>query len=986
MELMAALRITIRDVKSGEARRFPLGSRCVNFQFSHPHWLWLLLPAWAWIVWLTRTSDVQLGLRRRWFACGARLISVTAMLLALAGIQWQRPIEGLNVFFALDRSASVPTAQQDQILRWVNDVVRDKPLTDRAGALVFAADAAIEATPNVTFTLPAVQAVVPTERTDVGGAIRLATAAFPEAGQRRIVLLSDGNENLDDAIQAAVSARASGVSIDVVPLGAERDNQVSVRRLDVPSAVAKGQTFDVKVFVEAAQAGPANVQLYRDERFLGESAVQLEAGKNLFTFPQTLTEPGFYSYDVRLAAAGDTLPQDNRAFGFAWVRGLPRVLVVSTDPPADQVLADALRSAELDVKLTDLSGFPGSLAEFNSYDSVFFCNVGAGDLHRDQLRLLESAVRDFGVGFVCVGGPDTYAAGAYRRTPLETILPVDMELSSKKVLPPGALVLIIDRSGSMLGVKIEMARQAAMGAAQALADTDYIGVITFDGAPFVVAELQPGKNRKQIISDISRIDAGGGTAMYPPMERAFEMLKNARASLKHCIILTDGVSTAGDFAGLTRQMAEQRITVSTVGLGEDLNAQLLQEIADLGKGRFYYVPQPMTLPQIFIKETAIILKSAINEEPFTPQRVAATEPVRGLSAFPQLLGYVATEPKPRAEIPLVTEKGDPLLAHWHYGLGRTVAFTSDARNKWAQHWTSWGQYRQFWQQVARWSLRRLANADFVAAAAIEAGAGKITVEALDAQGDFQNYLTLQALVAGPGGAKQTVPLKQTAPGQYEADFPATEAGAYLLNVLQLENGQPVAQQVVGASLAASPELITSGANLPLLQRLAEVTGGRVLDPTGPASNPFFHERVKTYQSQELWEWLLRFVIIAFVLDVGVRRIQLEREEWQRAWRRLVSWLSFGARTAPAAPGSPSLASLLARRNEIRDQREVPSRLFAASAEPKVTQPAAPVVLPSPPPAATPEAEAAEVSTTSRLLDAKRRAQRRGTTGGSDSEK
>jgi hypothetical protein len=130
----------------------------------------------------------------------------------------------------------------------------------------------------------------------------------------------------------------------------------------------------------------------------------------------------------------------------------------------------------------------------------------------------------------------------------------------------------------------------------------------------------------------------------------------------------------------------------------------------------------MTLPQIFIKETAIILKSAINEEPFTPKLVSATEPVRGISAFPQLLGYVATEPKPRAEIPLVTEKGDPLLAHWQYGLGRTVAFTSDARPKWAQHWTTWAQYQQFWQQVARWSLRRLANADFVATAAIEAGA------------------------------------------------------------------------------------------------------------------------------------------------------------------------------------------------------------------------------------------------------------------------
>ena len=590
----------------------------VNFQFSHPHWLWLLLPAWGWIVWLARTSDVQLSPARRWIATGGRLMIVTALILALAGVQWKRPIEGMNVFFALDRSDSVPAPQQEQALQWLNRVSAEKPQSDRAGALVFGSEAAIETTPSVTFNLPEIQAVVPTERTDVGNAIRLATAAFPETGQRRIVLLSDGKENLDDALNAAVSAKASGVSIDVVPLGAERDNQVSVRRLEMPSTVAKGQTFDVKVFAEAARAGAAKVQLYRDERYLGESAVQLEAGKNLFSFPQTLAEPGFYNYDVRIEATGDNLPQDNRAFGFAWVRGLPRVLIVSTEPEADQKLAEALKSSDLEVKLTDLRGFPGSLAEFNSYDSVIFCNVAAGDVSRDQLRLLESAVRDFGVGFVCVGGPDTYAAGAYRATALETILPVDMELSSKKVLPPGALVLIIDRSGSMVGEKLEMARQAAMGAVQALSDADYIGVIAFDGVPFVVADLQKGKNRQQIISDIRRIDGGGGTDMYPPMERAFEMLKGVKASLKHCIILTDGISQGADFSGLAKQMVDNRITISTVGLGEGMNGGLLEEIANVGKGRFYSIPQPTTLPQIFIKETAIILKAAINEEPFTP--------------------------------------------------------------------------------------------------------------------------------------------------------------------------------------------------------------------------------------------------------------------------------------------------------------------------------------------------------------------------------
>lgn len=956
--------------------RFKL--RRVNFQFSHPHWLWLLLPAWGWIVWLTRTSDAQLSPLRRWLACAIRLLVVTALLLALAGIQWQRPIKGMNVFFALDRSDSIPTTQQAQAVQWLNRVAKVKPQTDRAGVVIFGTEAAIETAPGVTFDLPEIQGVVPTERTDVGGAIRLATAAFPETGQRRIVLLSDGNENLDDAFSAAVSAKASGVSIDVVPLGAERDNEVSVQRLELPSTLAKGQAFEVKVFVQAARATTAKVQLYRDDQYLGESVVRLEAGKNLFTFPQTLSEPGFYNYDVRVEAPDDNLPQDNRAFGFAWVRGQPRVLVVSTDPAADEQLAGALKSSELEVQLTDLKGFPASLAELNSYDSIFFCNVAAGDLSREQLRLLESAVRDFGVGFVCVGGPDTYAAGAYRATPLETILPVDMELSSKKVLPPGALVLVIDRSGSMMGDKIDLARQAAMGAVQALSDNDYVAVIAFDGAPHIIVDLQKAKNRKQIMGDISRLDAGGGTSMYEPMVRAYEMLREVKASLKHCIILTDGVSTDGDFPGITQKMAENRITVSTVGLGEDLNGALLQQIADLGKGRFYAVPQPTTLPQIFIKETAIILKAAINEEPFTPKLAAASEPVRGIAgdSYPQLLGYVATEPKPRAEIPLVTDKGDPLLAHWQYGLGRTVAFTSDARNKWARNWTTWPQYQQFWRQVAQWSLRRLARADFTAEARIESGTGRISVEALDARGDFQNFLTLQTVVVGPNGGKQNVTLQQNGPGHYEADFVAAETGAYLLNVMQMENGQPVAQQIVGTSLAHSPELNVGGPNLSLLQRLADLTGGRLLDPANVASSPFEHERVKTFQAQELWEWLVRFVVIAFVLDVGLRRVQLDSEELQRLLARVLSWIPFWPKPKPVLETAPSLAALISRRNEVRERQftasipEPKQATVIAGAEPL------PQFKPAEPKAAEEPAPTETVGTTSRLLEAKRRAQRR----------
>ena len=267
----------------------------------------------------------------------------------------------------------------------------------------------------------------------------------------------------------------------------------------------------------------------------------------------------------------------------------------------------------------------------------------------------------------------------------------------------------------------------------------------------------------------------------------------------------------------------------------------MEWMADQGKGRFYNVNSPDDLPQIFIKETAVILKSAIYEEPFQPQVRAAERSgarhrrdanIRSCSAM--------SPPRPsRApKRPLWTDKGDPLLAHWQYGLGRAVAFTSDAKARWARIWLNWDKYRQFWSQIGQWSMRRLENADFTTEVTVDKGEGLINVEALDEQGNFRNFLNLQAIVVSPKGERQTVRLEQTGPGHYEARFPTKEVGAYLLNLMDIKDGQVRGSQVIGASVNYSPEFNTAEPNLNLLRRIAETGGGKMLDPMVPAVNPF----------------------------------------------------------------------------------------------------------------------------------------------------
>jgi uncharacterized membrane protein len=952
----------------------------MSFQFTHPTWLLALLVAIPWIVWLTIQSDVQTNAWRRWTALGIRLVIVCALILAIAGLQWNKPQEGMNVFFLLDRSDSVPSDQQEFAREYLTRVSDAKKREDNVGVLVFGSEASIESSPlSVVRSDTKIYAVVDGGRTDIAAAIRLGTAAFPETGQKRLVLLSDGNENLGDAVSAVMAARPLGVTLDVIPIGASRGGDVSVQKLALPAALKKGQPFEVKIFAEADEERDGTVRLFLNEQALGEQRVRLQAGKNLFTFPQTLEEPGFYSYEVRLEVPDDPIPQNNRAINFTSVRGDPRVLLVSSQPALDAPLLQALREASIDVQLADVAGFPGTLAEMQSYDSIFLSNVAAGDLGDTLMRLLEGAVRDFGVGLVCIGGDQAYAAGSYRGTPLERALPVDMELSSKKVLPPGAVVLIMH--GMEFHGGNQVARECAIGVLEALGPQDELGVVLWDGYDRWLFELAPTGNKRAMRTALAGMNQGDLPSFQNVMSMAHRGLQKSRASLKHIIVFSDG-DPAPPSPELMQAIVADRITVSSVLIAGHAGPEIMIAIAEQGRGNFYNVVSPDQLPQIFIKEAAIILKSAISEEPFVPQVVAASELIRGIgsTAYPPLRGYVATSTKPRAETPILTDKGDPLLAHWQYGLGRAVAFTSDARAKWAQDWLGWPQYRQFWSQIANWSLRRLDDANLQADVNVDGGEGLISVDALDTQGNYRNFLNLQAVVVSPRGERHTVRLEQSGPGHYQAPFPTREIGAYLVNVLEIEEGQLVGTRALGASVNYSPEFEATDPNLHFLHRLAEAGAGRVLDPNRPADNPFLHNRIKTFQPRDLWIWLVQFAILLFPVDVGVRRIYLDRAEWLKALRLARRYLFFWQPPPRPITSEESLAALLTRRDQVRARQPVaatrtaPERLqprqtgIASSppVKPRSTEPTAPTE-----PTATPDGEPA--STASRLLAAKRRA-------------
>jgi len=952
------------------------------FQFTHPWWLLVLAFGLVWVVRLSLRSDSSLFGWRRGAALGVRIAVTLALGLALAGMQYRLPVEGMNVFFVLDRSDSIPAGQQEGAREFVNTASARKNIEDKGGVVVFGADAAIESSVNPAVDLQRVQAVISSAGTDLAGAVRLATAAFPETGQRRIVVISDGNQTTGDALQAVVAARSLGVSVDVVPLGAQRGGDISLQKVVVPGKLKQGQTFDVKIFVQSDRSTRASLSLYRNNQLLGTQPVDLEPGKNLFSFSQTLTSPDFYTYDVRLDAPGDTVAENNRSTSHTTVRGEPRILVVSSDPAADWLLAEALQTSKLDVRVGDLGVFPASLPEMQSYDAIFLSNIAAGDLSVDLMRLLESAVRDFGVGLVVVGGDQAFGAGGYRGTPLEETLPVDMELSSKKVLPRGALVLVVHATEFPNGN--QWARDIAFAALQALGPQDEMGIVLWDGSDKWLFPLSTVGDKKEKGRAISGMNPGDMPAFQNVMSMAHQALKSSTANLKHMVVFSDGdPSEPGD--SLMTSIVGDRITVSTVMIGGHVEPSAMTDMAEKGRGRFYDVRSPAQLPQVFVKEAAVILKAAIIEDPFRPQVAGGSEIIRGIGGgdYPTLRGYVATTAKGRSEVPLVSDKGDPILAQWQFGLGRSVAFTSDARAKWAADWVGWGQYRQFWSQLAQWALKKVDATDLTSDVVVENGEGRLAVEAVDAEGNFRNFLNLQAVVVDPKGQSKTVRLRQAGPGRYEAVFPAKDIGAYMVNLMDLVDGQIRGVQTLGANLNYSPEFNASEPNQGLLQRLADSGGGRVLDPTVPTDNPYLHDRARTFRPFDLWWWLLMAAVVLFPFDVGLRRVQLEREELARAWATVLKTLGLRRRVVEVA-SKESMATLLARKERVRATQTGPApglfkpRETVDAAEPGEPTAASPPTSEAPtgtgktaaPPANDPE------STASRLLDAKRRARKK----------
>ena len=910
-----------------------------GFSFDSPNYVWLLVPLLPAVWFIGRRSLSGLGRVRGALALLLRSAVAVLFVLALAELQLVRSHQRLTVFYLVDRSLSMPDDATQPIADYINGSVKTHlrvPRGDRAGIIAFGSDAAVEYPPLEGNAPPAkrFEAPIEGEHTDLAKALRLAQAAFPADGAKRLVIISDGNENLGSARDEAQLAAAAGIGIDVLPIYTEARSDVSVERLVVPSDIRQGAPFDLRIVLNnsVGAAGPTapptgRLRVVRraggETTLLSEEQVTLSTGRQVFTVREQLDQPDFYTYEAQFvpdAAGGDRFAQNNRATTPAHVRGRGRVLLIEdwSNPGEAAPLVARLQREKLSVDVAPSNAAITTLGELQRYDCVILSNVPrtSGDAAEDiteitdrQIQMLVRNTHELGCGLIMLGGPNSFGAGGWANTELEKAMPVDFQIKSLKVIPSGALAVVIDRSGSMSGEKLELGKAAAVEAIKVLGPMDYAGVVAFDSQAEWVAPMQVVRRPERMAAQIANLGPGGGTHMWPGMLEGFHALRKVKTSAKHMIILSDGHTEGGDYERLANDMRQLKMTVSTVALGMDADNALLERIARAGGGRFYHVQNPSSVPRIFMKEARRVARPLIFEDAagFTPRVTTFHEIVSGIGEpLPPLTGFVRTTVKdnPLVEVPMISPKpagsNGALLATWTYGLGRSAAWTTDVGTRWAKSWPAWDGYDKLFSQLVRWSLRPDADGGkFTMAANVAADQVELVVTALGNDDNFLNFLNMVGSVVRPDLSSSELELTQTAPGRYVGKFGNATPGTYMVSIVPGGGQAPLR---MGVTVPYSVEYTNRESNDLLLRELADLqpaggAPGVVIDTKGglgdlPSLLKFDEFRgglPRATSRRGVWHLCLFTAALLFFGDVFNRRVAVKLQPgivWEKLRKRL----------------------------------------------------------------------------------------------------
>ncbi len=885
------------------------------------------------------------------------------LMLAVLGCELGRPLDRLAIIVALDRSRSmdlVPNADArlSAELRVAELGMRED---DRIGTVAFAADALLEDPLRPKSKLPSAQkADIGRDGTDLAEGIRRALSEVPADFAARVIVLSDGVSTRGDPLDAASAAAVAGVPVDVVPLEQQQLPDVRVVSLRTTPRANVGETLDLRVATASSSEAEVEVRLYRDGELIRKGTTRVARGEDVLHLREVAPEAGLHRYEVQLSALDAKLDQaleDNTGSTFLRVRGEAIALVLEKDPALAEPLVLALSSAAFKVKSAGAGGVPADLAGFAAYDLIVLSDIAAAELAPSQLEALASYVRDMGGGLLLMGGDRAFGPGGYGKTSIEEVSPVSFDLKQERRRASLAEIIAIDYSGSMAAhvgskTKLDLANEAAVRSAELLGAGDRLGVMHVDTAVRWTVPLGPVTDTAAIGKAIRSVSVGGGGIYIDlTLRNAYEALAREKVNLKHLLLFSDGsdAEERQNAYALVGAAKARGITTSVIALGRGSDVAALEHMSKLGDGRFYLIEDASRLPSVFAQETILAARSAINEIAFRAAPGAPGAAVRGIDwrAAPALSGYVVTIPKSRAQVHLRAAEGDPLLATWSVGVGRSAVFTSDYKDRWGSAWTSWPGATQLFGQLARDIARRADDARVRVEADASGGELHVRANVVDDDGRAESFRRLKVRIGGPDGFTHDVTLEAVGAGAYASRTPLSRPGAYIVTALDELTGEPLA--TTGAVLTAGEELRPTGSDRRLLAQIASLTGGKVRDTLAGV----FHDReAKRFAYRSIDDWLIALGAALLLGSVAARRLAVP-EALLSAPRRLAERRALRAKGAQtrAAGGEPregALSALLASKKRSELPRRAPAAAPIASATSAAPPPSVPhVAAPSP---------------------------------------
>jgi len=942
-------------------------------------WLLLLPPLYAVAFWLWRAGAVHLGGRRKAIALAIRLILLTAVVLGLCSPTIALSQGRQAMVFVADLSNS-NAANRSAMQSNINAAVSRRPADAVAGVVAVGSDAAVDQPSSALSSFDGFQTSVNADSTNLEKGLESAAATLPDGYRRRVVVMTDGQQNVGDALTAARLLRAQGIRVDVLPQHVTTGADVRVDRVDVPSHVRRHEQFSLVTTLHSSSNNSTRIDVYRDHSLVSTRTERVVAGENQFEFRQLAPSPGVHTYEVRITPAVDAQPQNNSGSALTTVQGIPRVLVIAATPGDATNVLGSLRSTGIEADSVLPTDVRPSLTYLERYAAIVIINTPAVAFDPTALDQLIPYVRDLGHGLVVIGGQDAYGLGGYGHTPLEQVLPVKMDLPKRRQVPSVAVALIIESLEATLPVNIS--KEAGKGVIKLLTEQDQVAVNAApdNGTPGWVIPLQHPLDKVNLYRTLFHMIPGDPNNYSQFLQTGARMLNQSHARIKHIIVLGDGDAHDPTYESTVRKIHASGVTVSTIITNGDgaNDFATMHNIARWGGGRYYRADTVTSVPKIFLREARTVAHSGVIDGKFYPQELSSNPIVRNLHSIPPLFGYVATSAKPPAEIVLVSQKKDPVLATWQFGLGRAVAWTSDASGLWTKSWLTSRSSTLFWSNLVSWTFPPSADHSLFVSATSSGGTGRIDVTTPAILG---LNASVSARILTPGLHTSTLQLQPSAPGQYGANFAAPSQGAYFITVEAHGSGQTEVGQG-GVVVSYSAEYSSTGTNTPFLEALAAAGGGGV---ESDALSAWKDNLRPVYDQRSIAGLFWLIALLLLPIDIASRRLVMGRRDAAALRAALMFRRTPGVTTITPSrspvgvggirsgvPGIRTSAAHVLARLASNDPRRTRTAAILSQSQSKGRGSPAPIALkgrsPSPPATGQPP------STASKLLEAKRRKQ------------